>query len=160
MDYNGSHRGYIEPDSPATCSNPHSPFIYFSHFRVLSCTWEVQGMFTGSTNVHRRDEYTVQEIDRYLAETRQVVSFFDPKDERVTTPPGAVPARSWKMSDQTRKWVLAGHDAMNQATLLRQVEEAEEKRQTHYYLTYQDRGGGFYEIEYGLMKGSGIEKPV
>ena len=93
-------------------------------------------------------------------ETRQVVSFFDPQDERVTTPPGAVPARSWKMSDETRKWVLAGHDAMNQATLLRQIEEAEEKRQTHYYLTYQDRGGGFYEIEYGLMKGSGSGKPV
>lgn len=93
-------------------------------------------------------------------ETRQVVSFFDPQDETVTTPPGAVPARSWKMSEETRKWVLAGHDAMNQATLLRQVEEAEEKRQMHYYLTYQDRSGGFYEIEYGLMKGSGIEKPV
>ena len=93
-------------------------------------------------------------------ETRQVVSFFDPQDESVTTPPEVVPARSWKMSDETRKWVLVGHDAMNQATLLRQIEEAEEKHLTHYYLTYQDRGGGFYEIEYGLMKGSGIEKPV
>jgi hypothetical protein len=93
-------------------------------------------------------------------ETRQVAAFFDPKDETVTTPPEAVPARSWKMSDETRRWVLVGHDSTNQATLLRQIEEAEEKRLTHYYLTYQDRGGGFYEIEYGLMKGSGIEKPV
>jgi len=25
---------------------------------------------------------------------------------------------------------------------------------------YQDRGGGFYEIEYGLMKGSGSGKEV
>jgi len=93
-------------------------------------------------------------------ETRQVVAFFDPKDETVTTPPGAVPARSWKMSDETRRWVLAGHDATNQAVLLRQIEEAEEKRQMHYYLSYLDRGGGYYEIEYGLMKGSGSGKPV
>jgi len=89
-----------------------------------------------------------------------VVSFFDPHDESVTTPPEAVPARSWKMSDETRKWVLVGHDSFNQANLLRQVEEAEKKHLTHYYLTYQDRSGGFYEIEYGLMKGSGIEKPA
>jgi len=57
-----------------------------------------------------------------------VVAFFDPKDETVTTPPEAVPARSWKMSDETRRWVLVGHDSTNQATLLRQIEEAEEKR--------------------------------
>jgi hypothetical protein len=56
--------------------------------------------------------------------------------------------------------VLVGHDAINQALLLRQIDKAEEKRQSHYYLTYQDRGGGFYEIEFGLRKGSGIGEPV
>ena len=90
-------------------------------------------------------------------ETRQVVAFFDPKDETVTTPPEAVPARSWKMSDETRRWVLVGHDSINQANLLRQIEEAEKEKLMHYYLSYQDRGGGYYEIEYGLMKGSGID---
>ena len=64
------------------------------------------------------------------------------------------------MSDETRRWVLTGHDATNQASLLRQVEDAEKEKLTHYYLSYQDRGGGFYEIEYGLMKGSGGEKEV
>jgi len=93
-------------------------------------------------------------------ETRQVVAFFDPTDETVTALPEAVPARSWKMSDETRRWVLTGHDATNQASLLRQIEEAEKEKLTHYYLSYQDRGGGFYEIEYGLMKGSGVEKPA
>ena len=90
-------------------------------------------------------------------ETRQVVAFFDPKDETVTTPPEAVPARSWKMSDETRRWVLVGHDSINQTNLLRQIEEAEKEKLMHYYLSYQDRGGGYYEIEYGLMKGSGID---
>lgn len=89
-------------------------------------------------------------------ETRQVVAFFDPQDESVTTPPGAVPARSWTMDDATRRWVLAGHDATNQAALLRQIDDAESQRLVHYYLAFQDRGGGFYEIEYGLMKGSGV----
>jgi len=30
---------------------------------------------------------------------------------------------------------------------------------TNYYLAFKDRGGGFYEIEYGLMKGSGVGEP-
>ena len=89
-----------------------------------------------------------------------MVAFFDPKDDSVTTPPETVPARSWKMDDETRRWVLVGYDAINQADLLRQIEEAEANRQSHYYLTYQDRGGGFYEIEFGLMKGSGTGEPV
>lgn len=93
-------------------------------------------------------------------QTQQVVAFFDPKDDTVITPPGVVPARSWKMEDATKSWVLVGHDALNQVGLLNQIEEAEVNQLTHYYLTYQDRGGGFYEIEYGLMKGSGIGKPV
>jgi len=93
-------------------------------------------------------------------ETRQVMAFFDPKDETVTTPPDSVPARSWKMNDETRRWVLTGHDSINQASLLRQIENAEEKKLMHYYLVFRDRGGGYYEIEYGLMKGSGVgEEP-
>jgi hypothetical protein len=54
----------------------------------------------------------------------QVVAFFDPKDETVTTPPENVPARSWKMNDETKRWVLAGHDALNQAGLTKQIEAA------------------------------------
>jgi hypothetical protein len=93
-------------------------------------------------------------------ETLEVVAFFDPKNETVTTPPESVPARSWKMNEETKRWVLVGHDAMNQADLLKQIEVAEGQQLLHYYLTYQDRGGGFYEIEYGLMKGSGVGEPV
>jgi hypothetical protein len=52
-------------------------------------------------------------------ETRQVVAFFDPKDDSVTVPPEAVPARSWKMDDETRRWVMACRNAMNLAALFR-----------------------------------------
>ena len=89
--------------------------------------------------------------------TREVVGFFDPKDDTVTTPPIIVPSRSWKMDDATKSWVLAGHDSLNQVALLNQIEDAEVNEITHYYLTFQDRGGGYYEIEYGLMKGSGTQ---
>jgi hypothetical protein len=92
-------------------------------------------------------------------ETLEVVAFFDPKDDTVTAPPESVPARSWKMNEETKRWVLIGHDALNQADLLKQIEVAEGQQLLHYYLTYQDRGGGFYEIEYGLMKGSGVGEP-
>jgi len=97
--------------------------------------------------------------DTAVNETRQIVAFFDPKDETVTSPPDQVPARSWKMQDDTRKWVLSGHDAANQAALLRQIEEAEGQQLLHYFLAFSDQGGGYYEIEYGLMKGSGAGGP-
>jgi len=93
-------------------------------------------------------------------ETRRVIAFYDPEDDSVTTPPAPVPARSWKMGDETRRWVLVGHDALNQAALLRQIESAESRQLLHYFLAFSDQGGGYYEIEYGLMKGSGIGQPV
>ena len=92
-------------------------------------------------------------------ETEQVIAFFDPKEDSVTVPPVSVPARSWKMEDETKRWVMAGHDASNQAKLLKEIKNAEGQQLSHYYLTFEDRGGGFYEIEYGLMKGSGVGKP-
>ena len=92
--------------------------------------------------------------------TGEVIAFFDPADDTATTPPATVPSRSWKMNEQTRRWVIAGHDPGNQGDLLRQIDTAEGQQLPHYYLTFSDRGGGFYEIEYGLMKGSGAGKPV
>ena len=64
------------------------------------------------------------------------------------------------MNEETKNWVLEGHDGLNQASLLDQIEAAEVQKLTHYFLTFRDRGGGFYEIEYGLMKGSGVGEPV
>ena len=91
--------------------------------------------------------------------TRQVIAFYDPEDDSVTTPPALVPTRSWTMHDGTRNWILSGHDAANQGELLRQIETAESQQLLRYFLTFDDRGGGYYEIEYGLMKGSGAGEP-
>jgi hypothetical protein len=59
-----------------------------------------------------------------LVQNRQkgeVIAFFDPENDIVTSPPSSVPARSWKMDDVTKKWLCAGHSPEEQASLLQQV---------------------------------------
>lgn len=83
---------------------------------------------------------------------QDVVAFFDPEDGAVTTPPASIPARSWKMDDATKQWLCAGHSAEEQASLLQQVTDAEAQEKTSYFVSVPS---GYYEIEYGLIKGSG-----
>ena len=83
---------------------------------------------------------------------KEVVAFFDPTDSRVTTPPASVQSRSWKMDDATKQWLCAGHSAEEQASLLQQVAGAEALGKTSYFISVRS---GYYEIEYGLIKGSG-----
>src|SRR5690606_16866262 len=45
------------------------------------------------------------------SEKDEVVSYFDTEDDKVTSPPDAVPSRSWKMNDATKRWVTIGHTA-------------------------------------------------
>jgi hypothetical protein len=82
----------------------------------------------------------------------QVVAFFDPANENVTTPPSSVPSRSWKMDDATKTWLCAGHSPVEQASLLQQVADAEEQQKSSYFMSVPS---GYYEIECGLIKGSG-----
>ena len=80
------------------------------------------------------------------SEKDDVLAYFDPDDDTVTRPPETVPARSWKMSDETRRWVIVGHSPAEQASLLKQIAEAEEKRKMRYIISVPS---AFYEIEYG-----------
>lgn len=61
--------------------------------------------------------------------------------------PGVVPARSWKMSDETKKWVTFNHTSDNQAPLLKQ--STEEKWKMNCFVSVP---GCFDEIECGLLK--------
>jgi len=56
------------------------------------------------------------------------VSFFDPQDETVMNQHGVVSARSWKMSDETSRWVTFNHKPDEQASLLKQIADAEEQK--------------------------------
>ncbi len=83
-------------------------------------------------------------------QTAQVVSFFDPQGT-VSIPPAEVPARSWKMSDETKRWVTFDHNPEEQQSLLRQIAEAEAAQKTSYVL---DVPSHWYLIEYGLIRSS------
>jgi len=100
-------------------------------------------------------------VERDLAEARQwetealkdnVISFFDPEDESVVKAPPEVAARSWKMTDETKKWVICGHSPEDQASLLKQIADAEGQKKIQYLISVP---GCYYEIEYGLLKGGG-----
>jgi hypothetical protein len=84
--------------------------------------------------------------------TNQVISYFDPADDTVTTAPDAVPGRSWKMTDSTKRWLTFDHSPIEQESLLRQVAEAETGRLDTYTISVPS---AWYDIEYGLIKGSG-----
>jgi len=104
---------------------------------------------------------TEAEAGMHLAQAQQweaeeekadVVSFFDPQDDRVTDPPENIPSRSWKMNEETKRWVTIGHSPEEQASLLKQIAEAEDLKKMHYFISVPT---AFYEIEYGLVKGGG-----
>jgi len=66
-----------------------------------------------------------------------------------------VPVKSWRMSESTLKWILAGENEEDQRLLKGQVATAETQGLTSYSLRYSK---GFYLIEWGLIKSSGREK--
>ena len=86
------------------------------------------------------------------SEKDDVVAYFDPDDDTVTRPPETVRPGSWKMSDETRRWVTVGHSPEEQASMLKQIADAEERRKMRYIISVPS---GYYEIEYGLVKGGG-----
>jgi hypothetical protein len=84
--------------------------------------------------------------------TSQVLGYFDPTDDSVTAAPEVVPGRSYKMTDSTKRWLTFDHSPVEQESLLRQVAEAESERRDTYTITVPS---AWYDIEYGLVKGSG-----
>ena len=82
----------------------------------------------------------------------EIVRYFDPADETVTEAPTEIPGRTWKMTDSTKRWLTFDHPPAEQESLLRQVAEAESKRLATYTISVPC---GWYDIEYGLIKGSG-----
>ena len=60
--------------------------------------------------------------------------------------------RPSQMSDETRRLLTFNHKPGEQASLLKQIAEAEEQKKVSYFISVP---GSFYEIEYGLVKGGG-----
>ena len=85
-------------------------------------------------------------------ETAQVIRFFDPTDDTVTQAPPSLPTRTYKMTNETKRWIIFDHPPVEQEAILRQIAEAEAQGSDIYTIDYP---GGYYEIEYGLLKGGG-----
>jgi hypothetical protein len=90
--------------------------------------------------------------DQAEAKTTEVVAFYDPEDNSSMKPPSEVQARSWKMSDSTKRWLTFDLSPEDAASALKQVEDAERLEKVSYTINLPN---GWYEIEYGLMKGGG-----
>jgi len=56
------------------------------------------------------------------------------------------------MSEETKRWVTIGYNAEEQASLLRQIANAEDEKKMQYFILIPT---AYYEIKYGLVKGGG-----
>lgn len=61
-----------------------------------------------------------------------------------------LPVRSWKMDPATLEWCTFDATPENKATIIAQIKEAEDQHLTQYQIHFN---GGYYIIEYGLLKG-------
>jgi len=57
-----------------------------------------------------------------------------------------------KMDDETKRWLTFDHSPEDKESLLKQVAENEAKNLYNYTISV---GSAYYEIENGLIKGSG-----
>jgi hypothetical protein len=96
--------------------------------------------------------YQNRKANTATTEKEAVVSYFTPGDDTVTKAPETLPGRSWKMDEGTKRWLTFDHSPIEQESLLKQVAEAESKRLDTYTITVPS---AWYDIEYGLIKGSG-----
>lgn len=90
--------------------------------------------------------------DQAEAKTTEVIAFYDPQDNTNVKPPAEVEGRSWKMSESTKRWLTFDMSEADRVSALKQVEDAENLEKTEYTINVSN---GWYEIEYGLMKGGG-----
>jgi len=91
-----------------------------------------------------------QKKQEAIEEKKAVETFYDPQTGN-TPVPTSVPERAWRMNDETKRWLCAGHDEATKQLLLRQVAEAEAAGKTDYYISYPN---GWYHINFGLIMGS------
>ena len=88
-------------------------------------------------------------------EKKAVIAFYDTPETAATVKESVVvslPSRSYLMSDETKDWILAGEKEEDRRSLLQQIQQAEEARKVSYRI-FTSRG--YYDVEYGLIKGSG-----
>ena len=84
-------------------------------------------------------------------EVKNVQNFFDPESP-VIIPPKNTPTRSYLMSPEVQEFLLAGESPADQATMMKQIDEAEAAEKVEYTISYSK---GYYNIAYGQIQGGG-----
>jgi hypothetical protein len=89
--------------------------------------------------------------------TTKVISLFDPGDRTVETindlPEGVtLPGRTWRMDEETKKYITFAISPLDAAILLKQVAEAESLGKVEYTIGCSER---YYIISYGTVLGGG-----
>lgn len=83
--------------------------------------------------------------------TEQTVKFYDSTTDEVPVAPDWIPGRTYKMNDDTKKFILSGESETDRASILQQIADAEAQKLATYQIT---TSVGYYLIEYGLIRAS------
>ena len=88
-----------------------------------------------------------------VKETATVKAAYDITSAESSDPKiiATLPERTWKMNDSTKQWLTFDATPENKASILFQIEQAENEHLVEYQIVFD---GGYYNIEYGLLKGS------
>lgn len=88
-----------------------------------------------------------------VKETATVKAAYDVTTAESSDPKivAALPERTWKMSDSTKRWLTFDATEENKKKILSQIDAAENEHKVSYQIVFD---GGYYDIEYGLLKGS------
>ena len=74
-----------------------------------------------------------------------------PAPETPPVVPVPLPGRSYKMTDSVRQWLTFDATPENKEKILARIAEAESQQLDSYRIIF---AGGYYDIEYGNLKGS------
>jgi len=83
---------------------------------------------------------------------KDVVAAMDPMTPQASNPNiiAALPERTWKMTDATRRWLTFDATPENKEKILSQIADAESKQMVSYRIEF---AGGYSDIEYGALVG-------
>lgn len=93
---------------------------------------------------------TTAELEETQAELQTTQDFFDPENTEVMTPTESTPDRSWKMSEETKNFLLSGCTDAEKLSVTNQINEAEAAGYVDYKIVV---GNGYYNISYGCIIG-------
>lgn len=128
---------------------------------ITSTDWgalanQIIAIITSITTVIGAIVAAVQKIgkDKAQTELEETQAFFDPADNEAMTPTASTPDRSWKMSEETKAFILSNLSDAEKVSAINQINEAEANGYVDYKIVVSN---GYYNISYGLITGGSMK---